>query len=494
MDSGSVKKFIRKIISLSPYIICILFFIAFSTLAVVRHLHYGSFGYDLGINDQTVWRYSTFQVPIATIDPLPTKIKLATHVELVYALISPFYWIWKSPIMLILVRNAWFCFSGVAVYLLARKKGLNIFLGTTLVFAYLGFYGVQNAIWFDVHSASFATAFLMWFIYFLEIKKKLPAIIFFFLAITAKENIALLTFLTSFVFFVKQRTRLQIFFMTVSVGYLLFIFYIFFPQIIHVQYLYIAQNGIIDTLHPLSIFTNAENRQVYWFSLLSFGFLPLLSPLNLLPAIGDLATYFVFGTNLPAAQGLFGHYRITLTPFLIWSVIISVSRFKKLNKWYIGLYLIISTMFVQYALHLPLSYLSKQWFWTEPAAVKSITKVITAYLPKTAAVVAQNNIIPHISERDKIYTLYPEQEVFIKNSPCGQKACDWFRWFGTPEFLIVDTSPEWDARHLLVDRDPYIKGLKNLEKAGVIKKDVQVGTTILYFVKQNPENYLSQGK
>jgi uncharacterized membrane protein len=485
-----ILKNLRTIFSLlapkTPYIICILFFVGFSVLAIVRHNNYGSFGYDLGINDQTVWRYSTFQPPITTIDPLPTQTKLATHVELVYAVISPFYWIWSSPIMLILVRNAWFCFSGVAVYLLARKKGINVFVGSSLVFAYLGFYGVQSAIWFDVHSASFATAFLMWFIYFLDIKKKIPAIIFFFLAITAKENIALLTFLTSLVFFIRQRTKLLAFFMIASIAYLLFIFLIFFPQIEHVKYLYAAQNGTINSLSPLDLFKSSENIQVYLYSLLSFGFLPLLSPLSLLPALGDLATYFMFGSNLPAAQGLFGHYRITLTPFLIWSTILAIGRFKKLNKWYIGLYLIISTMFIQYALHLPLSYLAKQWFWAQPPAVKTINTVINNYLPQNASVVSQNNIIPHIAHRDKIYTLYPEQDRFTKNSPCGQKVCDWFRWYGNPQFLIVDTSSNWDARHLLIDRDPYIKGLRNLEKAGVIVKYKQLGTTALYKIIMNP--------
>jgi len=490
MSSKNIKQIAAWLISKTPYFICILFFIGFSILAVVRHNDYGSFGYDLGINDQTVWRYSTFQIPVTTIDPLPTKTKLATHVELVYAIISPFYWIWSNPIMLILVRNAWFCFSGVAVYFLSRKKGLSVFVGSSIVFAYLGFYGVQSAIWFDVHSASFAAAFLMWFIYFLEIKKKIPSIIFFFLAITAKENIALLTFLTSFVFFVKQRTKLLAFFMAASIAYLLFIFFIFFPQIMHVKYLYAAQNGTINSLNPLDLFKSSENLQVYLYSLLSFGFLPLLSPLSLLPALGDLATYFMFGSNLPAAQGLFGHYRITLTPFLIWSVILGIGRFKKLNKWYIGLYLIISTMLVQYVLHLPLSYLTKQWLWTQPQAVKSINLVINNDLPKNASVVSQNNITPHIAHRDKIYTLYPEQDSFTKNSPCGQKTCDWFRWFGNPQFLIVDISHDWDARHFLIDWSPYVKGLENLEKAGVIKKYKQVGTTILYKTTMNPRDYL----
>jgi hypothetical protein len=53
----------------------------------------------------------------------------------------------------------------------------------------------------------------------------------------------------------------------------------------------------------------------------------------------------------------------------------------------------------------------------------------------------------------------------------------------------VDTSPDWDARHLLTDRDPYLAGLHNLEQAGVVVKYKQVGTTVLYKVKENPQFY-----
>ncbi len=137
---------------------------------------------------------------------------------------------------------------------------------------------------------------------------------------------------------------------------------------------------------------------------------------------------------------------------------------------------------------MPLSYLSKQWFWTEPSGVKHINIIRSAYLPRDASVVAQNNIVPHISHRDAVYSLYPERKQFKKKSPCGQPECNWFRWYDHPELLFVDTSPEWDARHLFIDRDKFIDGLKNLEKAGVITKYKQAGSTVLYKVNKNPDD------
>lgn len=484
-----LKRFLTKYSFFIAIFICLLFFVAYSTLSIVRHNHYQSFGYDLGINDQVVWRYAHFQAPVTTIDPFPNKTKLVEHIELVYALIAPFYWIWDTRKMLLLVEAFAICASVIPIYLLARKRGLSLWTSNAIVVGYLGFYGVQQVMWLDTHSATYGAAFLSWFIYFVDTKKKWISVLFFFLAITAKENIGLLTFLTAFVFFIKDRRKLLLFFMGASVIYVSFIFFVYFPYIVQMKYLYANSGGLFSNLNPLTFFDTDEKRQVIWYSLLSFGFLPLLSPLSLLPVMGDLATYFVIANHLPGAQGLTGQYRVTLTPFLAWGTIMTISRFRMLNKWYIALYLLICTMLVQYILHQPLSYLTKSWFWTESPAVSNINTLIREDLPKTASVVSQNNITPHISHRDKIYTLYPEKKIFPKNSPCGLQICNWFGWYGTPEYLIVDTSSEWDARHLLTDRPLFLDGLKNLEKTHVISLYKQTGDATLYKVNQNPEEY-----
>lgn len=479
----------HKLFFIIALLICTIFFIAYGVLAVVRHDHYQSFGYDLGINDQTVWRYSIFQAPLNTIHPYPDKTKLYAHVELVYALISPFYWIWSSRKMLLLLEVAFVCLGGIAVYLLAQKRNLSYGVSIATLVSYLGFFGVQNALWFDVHSASFGAAFLMWFLYFLDRKKRISTIVFFLLAITSKENFAFITLVISLFYFIKRKDQLSFFLIASSFAYLFFIFFVYFPHIIHFRYLYQNQAGLLSNFNPLDLINTNEKLQTLFYTVFAFGFIPLLNPLTLIPALADITTYFVIGSDLPGAQGIYMHYRITLAPLLAWATILTIYKYKMLNTNYIAGYLILSTLIIQYTLHLPLSYLTKHWFWQEPSGVKNINSLRNNYLPKNASVVAQNNIVPHISHRDKIYSLYPEKKQFMKSSPCGEKACNWFRWYNHPEFLFVDTSPEWDARHLLTDRDKFIDGLKNLENAGVIKKYKQEQKAVLYKVLKQPEDY-----
>jgi hypothetical protein len=336
-----------------------------------------------------------------------------------------------------------------------------------------------------VHSSSFGASFLAWFIYFLAKKRTRMIIFFFILALVSKENVASLTFLISLVYFIQTRSKLSLYLMAASLAYLFLIFGIYFPHLVD-GYRYANGGGLFSNItHVQSFYDTPDKQQVIFQTLAWFGFLPLLNPLFLIPAIGDLFNYFVVASHLKAAQGLFMHYRISLAPLMVWATIYTIVKYKWLNNKYIAIYLFFLAVLFQYTLHLPLSYLAKQWFWHEPVSVKNINEIIT-YLPKDASVVSQNNITPHISQRDLIFTLWPEKKGFPKNSPCGQPTCDWFRWAGKPEYLIVDSGPDWDIRHLLANREEYIAGLQNMEKSGVIKKYKQKDTATLYKIVKQP--------
>lgn len=45
-----------------------IFALAYSLYGVVRHRHFGSSAYDLGIFDQAVWHLSRFEAPASTIN------------------------------------------------------------------------------------------------------------------------------------------------------------------------------------------------------------------------------------------------------------------------------------------------------------------------------------------------------------------------------------------------------------------------------------------
>ena len=165
-------------------LVCGIFATCYSTLSIVRHSHYASYGYDLGINDQTIWRYSRFEPPISTIAPFPERSKLELHVEFVYALVAPFYWLWSTRRFLLIISAIVMCSGGLAAYLLAKHRLKGEFISFSMTISYLLFYGLQFAAWFDVHSSGFGAAFLMWFLYSLDRRMKKLSLLFFFLTVT----------------------------------------------------------------------------------------------------------------------------------------------------------------------------------------------------------------------------------------------------------------------------------------------------------------------
>ncbi|HSA84140.1 MAG TPA: DUF2079 domain-containing protein [Patescibacteria group bacterium] len=462
----------KRFMALLPYGICLLFFITYSILAVIRHLHFGSFGFDLGIVDQIVWKYSQFQAPITTIQFYPFTSLLSDHVELIYVFLAPFYWIYSSPMTLLLLQTFVITSSGLVVHFLSKKYKVHTVLALSLLISYLTFYGIQNAIWFDVHSNVFGSAFLAWFIYFLATGRKKMAILAFVLTIICKEDMALLTLIVSGVFYLTTRKIMPLVFVIASLLYLGLIFFIYFPYFTQDGYRYANPNGLISDIQFSYLYDSSEKWDVYFYSFGWFLFLPFLSPIFLLPFLGDIIHYFVLGNSISGAQGLFMHYRASLAILLVWPFLMTVTKFQRLNSFVVGVLLLIVVSLLQYQLHVPLTYLSKAWFWQEPASVKDIRAVIS-YLPQDASVVAQNNIVPHIAQRNEIFTLWPEK----KN---GRPT---FRWAGNPQYLVVDTAVTWDTRHLLTDRETFLKGIENLEKDKVIVKQRQQGSVILYTLR-----------
>lgn len=482
MKSPNLLNKIVKREILIVFFISLVFFASYFTLSAIRHYHFQS-GYDLAIVDQVIWKYSLFKNPITTVHSYYNTSTLEDHIEIIYILISPLYRIFPSAYTLLLLQAFLISSSGIAVFLLARSKNIGLFLSISILLSYLSFYGIQFAIWSDVHSLVFAVSFLAFFIYALVAQKTKLSFLFFFLAIFCKEDIALLTFFISLVNFYYSRRKLNILFMGFSVIYLLLLFFVYFPYLTRDGYRYDnPQGGIKEDLNPFYMFDTNEKRETIFYSLLHFGFIPLLVPIYLIIASVDLAHYFVLGHSLvSSAQGIFGHYRSAQALFLVWPTIIAISKYKILKKWYMGIYLLFFASVVQYSLHLPLSYLAKNWFWQVPTSTSDIQKIISE-LPNNASVVTQVNILPHISHRDEVYTLFPETREFTSSSPCGQKNCAWFRWGGKPKYLLVDTSPLWDPRHLLTENRNFNEGIGSLEKEKVIELVKQSNTSKLYKV------------
>lgn len=476
----SLGNFIKK--NYIPTLILLFFLTCYLLLALIKHYSYLS-GYDLSVIDQAIWKYSQFKIPITTTHVYFDTPVYYDHLELIFLLISPLYWLFNTVATLIVLQVFSVIASGVAVYLLAKKYNLNYFLQNCILISYLSFFGLQFAIWSDVHSLVFGVCFLSFFLYLLELKKARLTFIFLILAIISKEDVALLTLLISSIYFITHKDRTAFICIVISSMYLFFIFFFYFPQVLPNGYRFAGNKGLLGDINPSYLIDSIDKQKTFLYSLGWFGFIPLLSPLHLIPFLGDLAHYFVIGRVAIRTDGIFLHYRSSVGLLLVWPTIIAISKIKKLNNAYTGLYLLLFAAFFQYYLHLPLSYLSKKYFWSIPPETKNINRIIKL-IPKNASVVTQNNIAVHLTHRDEIYTLFPYLRDFKNSSPCGLSTCRWFRVGGNPKYLLIDTGSSWNSLHFLGSRDDFMNGIVNLEKNQNISIIKQIGTSKLYKINR----------
>lgn len=262
---------------------------------------------------------------------------------------------------------------------------------------------------------------------------------------------------------------------------MLIIFGLYFPYFTHDGYRYRSSDGLGSLVNPYYFADTDLKQKVLAYSFSWFGLLPILSPLALIPAIADLYSYFVAANHIKASHELVQHYRVALASPMVWPTIITISKYKLLNKWWMAIYLLVFTLTIQFKLHLPLSYLTKSWFWTETKSVSDIDMIINS-IPKNAPVVSQNNITPHLSQRELVFTLFPTTKSFKSNSPCKVPECQWFAWAGKPKYLVIDTSPDWDLRHFLTTRDEFIKSIDTMVSEGYLKKYKSSGDAVIYLI------------
>src|SRR5687767_5495170 len=99
----SFQKIKKNLIKFLPIIICVLFFLAYSTLAIVKHNHFLS-GYDLAVNDQGIWKYSQFKAPIPTVHSSNDTPIYFDHFEPILLLFAPLYMVVPDIKLLFLIQ------------------------------------------------------------------------------------------------------------------------------------------------------------------------------------------------------------------------------------------------------------------------------------------------------------------------------------------------------------------------------------------------------
>ncbi|MBI2420705.1 MAG: DUF2079 domain-containing protein [Candidatus Levybacteria bacterium] len=416
----SLKKTLKQIVGLikknkheTALIVLFVLYISYFTAATfLKYDNYYTGRFDLGNMAQTLWNTYHGRLFILT-DPNGVEIfsRLAFHADFILILLSPLYFFWEDPRILLLVQTLILGAGGIFVYLIAGSVLKNKNISLIISFAYFINPAVNYVNLFDFHGVALATTFFLATFYFILKKKWVLVVVFLFLSAITKEQVWLTVALFGgyiFFFYKQKLLGLSIF----AISSLIFYFLIWhaIPNSLggdHFALQFYSELGSSPSeiikgviLNPAgTVQTLLQREQMDFirqiFSPLSY--LSLILAINLLSENGKL-------------HQIYYQYSSIITPFIFISAIYSIFYLKKhipsIPLKLFAIMIIFSSVYSAYS-YGPLPFAKKEQtvMFTKPLPERTTVDNFIAGLSENTKISASNNLGSHLSHRHYIYTI-----------------------------------------------------------------------------------------
>jgi uncharacterized membrane protein len=437
-------------------------FIYFGLYASQRHLAFETGAFDVGVYTQPLWNFNHGRDFAVSIIEDNGPIRWATHVEPILFLIAPLYALWPDPRTLLWLQIAAMSLAALPLYALAARRLHSEWIALVVVLAYFLMPATEAVTLFDFHAVTFAPLFFLSAIYFLDralagqgvsfwlwpeeranAKRStlnvqlsifyLLSTIFFLLALSTKEDIALHVFMIG-LYLLALRRRWWEGAILLVIG--LIWFYVTFQVIIPAyrtaggQSIYAAwfeSLGRTPLEIALSPFTKPDQVLALIFRPGSFPALAMITlPLALLPWLGlplfalaaPSLAFSLLSQNPTLRQLETWHYAAPMLPFVMLGAIDGLAR---ANYWmsrsrnrvsseenhvsritpFIFPILLLATSLIYHNLrgYSPLSQLPE---WLEVTPHHELGRQLAASIPADASVLAQAQLVPYVAHRYKL--------------------------------------------------------------------------------------------
>jgi len=443
----------------------------YSFFSISKHLRLQSFGFDLGIYDQLIWLVSRGQTLYSSVlDYHPW----GDHLTPSLIFLAPLYWLWDNVMILLLFQAFFIAFGALPIFLLAKEKIKDEIAALTIAAGYLTFFGIQNAIAFDFHPLVLGSGLLAWLFYLYEKKKWKVFWLFFILLLGLQENLALTGAALGTYFLLKNRDfRRGLVMIFLGTGWFLLAIFVLIPHFRQESFLYwpVHWQGMTFLGLFKNFFYPTVKIQVIFFSFLSFGLLPILVPFTWIILLEEFFQRFI-GSSSPNRWELGYHYNVILAPILAIGAILAIEKFFKKRKKTAIFIVLTGVVLVQILTKPSLNDLLKKDFY-DFSRREEIEKVLNL-IPLQASVAATNNLIPHLSHRQKVILLTNclEDKTLWKGD---MKRC----YSLEPEFMVADFDPEGNANNFYPDNskeaiERYFDLLQNSGKYSLFSQEGNV--------------------
>jgi uncharacterized membrane protein len=395
----------------------------FGALAIARHEAFQTAGYDLGNADQALWntahgRPLRFTNWVGKDNWFREPTRLGMHVEPIYFLLVPLYWLWEDVRALLAFQAAAVALGAISAYRLARRQLHSEAAGAILALAYLAHPGLHSLVTSDFHAVALAAPLLLAAFDFMEEKRNRPFALTAALAMATKENIPLVVVgLGVWAWLVQRRRHLGAIVILLAFAWFAIAVFLVIPAynvVGHSPYLSRYQAAMHRAVVPyvLTSLTDRNARRYYLDYLLPLAGLSLLSPPALIPAIPELAINLlsedrqmrVFGRQYVAALIPIATAATALGLANLWAWIRSrcPAWLKPAQMATLSLLLLASAWSLSHSSWTPLA---ADFQWPRPTSHQRRLAELAALIPPDASLCTQDNLNPHFTHRPTIHLL-----------------------------------------------------------------------------------------
>ncbi len=407
------KKFLRSYTT----IIWLIIFFAFiySYVSVVKHHKFQTFAWDLAFFDELIWKVSQGIEPRSSFNNLHI---LGDHFQPIILLFVPLYWIWSDVRLLLVAHAIVASVSVLPIYLLAYKLLKHKLLSLTVSFSFLLFTPYQHAVLDGFHQSVFAPFFIGWMYYFWEVKKsKWFWLMVLGLLLTKEEYALTISAIGLVIMLYYKQIRIGLTITTLGIISLFVIIYSAIPFYQKGPYTHFGYGILGNTpdevilkmvsnpSQVIQLIITSEKINTVFSSFFSFGFLPLLAPIHLIPVLQQYGVRFIDTVTVHRALDL-NHYSFPLAPLFSLATIYGLKKISDLSvsKNILALYLLTFTFFQGVVFHGPLNSLFKRQFYTTDEWERD-TRELISQVPPQVVLASQNSLLPHLSQRPKFHLL-----------------------------------------------------------------------------------------
>lgn len=389
-------------------------------LGWIGQAKYRAFGYtdfDLAVHAQSVWNILHGSMD-SSILGIPF---LGNHMALILYLVAPLYALCSSPLLLLHLQTAILALGAWGIYKLARRE-LSGGWGLAFALFYLIYPPLIYMNLYEFHPIALATTFLIFATYFYRTERFGAFWGFLALAMLCQENVALIAMAFGIHALIERRSRRWIW-VPIAVGLLYFVLIVVvvMPRLNRYVQMYsmyshlgasfpeVLKNAATHPALAMKSMWNPERLTFFNLLFAPLGYLSLLSPFSLIPAVPIFLQRLL--SSRATESALIFHYQAEFIPFVFAAAIHGLHRVLNYNshpaarKALVSLLLVFPVLAFVLAVAIPGVILLKQARPRDPFLAARQREWVRQ-VPPDAAVVATFEFLAPLSNRRELYSLH----------------------------------------------------------------------------------------